>query len=453
MFDNEKIFNLFNEKFSEIIPDRQDGLVMFSLFLITKDNSEKESYSESEIRQEIKKYLGSNSDRDKSGSVEKQLQKLLGQNFIEPIKDKRIALTGYSVQLCNLFLNQIQPLLNPSEIEKILEDVEKTLLSRLETLEDFNHWFENHFTLVAKPKINDQITALDYQLIEIEKDFNKQFKTLSIPELIRYCNENLDRVVEDRKKLSKSFNGLDNLSEILTDCHLNSLSDLGFIAIKGQINDVIDIARFKLENTEERIAKIKKNVRGLFDIIDKKPFCRKLETFLDTVLETTISSNKTNRKDVEQNLYYKTDIILPEFVSPICIVSNSPDNFNYPAFYESFSNPKNQKVELRIVNKEAIQRARDKKMKEKERAVKIETWLYEILEKLKSQPEIDFSQLYFDVLNKEQDIETVVKGTEYILKKLRKKKFKIELSNEFIINENNANNSIWNIRIKNTTSN
>jgi predicted RNA-binding protein Jag len=216
---------------------------------------------------------------------------------------------------------------------------------------------------------------------------------------------------------------------------------------------VIDKARFKLENTEERIAKIKKNVRGLFDIIDKKPFFRKLETFLDTVLETTISSNKTNRKDVEQNLYYKTDIILPEFVSPIFIVSNSPDNFNYPAFYESFSNPKNQKVELRIVNKEAIQRARDKKMKEKERAVKIEAWLNEILEKLKSQPEIDFSQLYFDVLNKEQDIETVVKGTEYILKKLRKKKFKIELSNEFIINENNANNSIWNIRIKNTTSN
>ena len=43
---------------------------------------------------------------------------------------------------------------------------------------------------------------------------------------------------------------------------------------------------------------------------------------------------------------------------------------------------KNQKVELRIVNKEAIQRARDKKMKEKERAVKIEAWLNEILEKL-----------------------------------------------------------------------
>ena len=87
MFDNEKIFNLFNEKFSELIPDRIDGLVIFSLFLITKDNSEKKSFSESEIRQEIKKYLESNSDRDKSGSVEKQLQKLLGQNFIEPIKD------------------------------------------------------------------------------------------------------------------------------------------------------------------------------------------------------------------------------------------------------------------------------------------------------------------------------------------------------------------------------
>ena len=453
MFDNEKIFNLFNEKFLEIIPDRDSGLVVFSLFLVTKDNSEKKSFSETEIRQEIRKYIESNTDRDNSGAVEKQLQKLLGQNFIEPTKDKRIALTGYSLQLCSLFLNQIQPLLNPSEIEKILEDVEKTLLSRIATLEDFNHWFENHFTLVAKPKINDQIIALDYQLIEIEKDFNKQFKNLSIPELIRYCNVNLDRVVEDRKKLSKSFNGLDKLSAILTDCHLNSLSDLNFITTKGLINDVIDKARFKLENTEERIAQIKNNVRGLFAIIDKKPFFRKLETFLDIVLENTVSTNKVNRKDVEQNLYYKTDIALPAFLKPICVVNNSPDNFNYPTFYESFSNPKNQKVEVRIVNKEAIQQARDRKLKEKERALKIEAWLSEILEKLKLQPEIDFSQLYFDVLDREQDIETAVKGTEYILKKLRKKNFKIELSNEFVINKNNANNSIWNIRIKNSTSN
>ena len=453
MIDNEKIFNLFNEKFSEIIPDRDCGLVIFSLFLITKDNSEKKSFSESEIRHEIKKYLESNSERDKSGIVEKQLQKLLGQNFIEPIKEKRIALTDYSVQLCSLFFNQIQPLLNPSEIEKILEDVEKTLLSRLETFEDFNHWFENHFTLVARPKINDQITALDYQLIEIEKDFNKQFKTLSIAELIRYCNINLDRVVEDRKKLSKSFNGLDRLSEILTDCHLNGLSDLNFITTKGLINDVIDKARFKLENTEERIAQIKNNVRGLFDIIDKKPFLRKLETFLDTVLQNTVSTNKTNKKDVEQNLYYKTDIELPNFIKLIYVINNSPESFYYPTFYENFSNPKNQKIEVRIINKEAIQQAKERKLIEKERALKIEAWLSEILEKLKSQPEINFSQLYFDVLDREQDIQTVIKGTEYILKKIRKKNFKVELSNEFIINKNNANNSIWNIRIKNSTSN
>lgn len=453
MFDNEKIFKIFNEKFSEVIPDRISGLVIFSLFLITKDNSEKKSFSESEIRLEIKKYLDSNSERDKSGSIEKQLQKLLGQNFIEPIKNKRIALTGYSFQLCGLFLNQIQPLLNPSEIEKILEDVEKTLLSRLETLEDFNHWFENHFTLVAQPKINDQISALDYQLIEIEKDFNKQFKTLSIPDLIRYCNINLDRVVEDRKKLSKSFNGLDRLSEILSNCHLNSLSDLNFIVTKGLINDVIDKARFKLENTEERIAQIKNNVRSLFDIIDKKPFFRKLETFLEMVLDNTVSTNKTNRKDVELNFYYKTDIDLPKFVNPICVVNNSPDNFTYPAFYESFANPKNQKIEARIVNKEAIQQARVRKLKEKERAKKIEEWLKEIVEKLKTQPEIDFSHLYLEVLNKEHDIETVVKGTEYILKKLRKKNYKIELSNVFITDKNNANNSIWKIRIKNSTLN
>ena len=216
---------------------------------------------------------------------------------------------------------------------------------------------------------------------------------------------------------------------------------------------MIDKARFKLETTEERIAQIKNNVRGLFDIIDKKPFFRKLETFLEIVLQETISTNKINRKDVELNFYYKTDVTLPIFIETINLINNAPENFIYPPLYENFSNPKNQKLDDRIVNKEAIQQARERKLKERERVKKIETWLNEILEKLKLENEVDFSQLYFEMLNKEKDLEMVVKGTEYILKKLRKKKFKVELSNDFILNSKNSTNSIWNIKIKNSTSN
>ena len=52
------------------------------------------------------------------------------------------------------------------------------------------------------------------------------------------------------------------------------------------------------------------------------------------------------------------------------------------------------------------------------------------------------------MLTKEKDIELAIKGTEYILKKLRLEKYIIETTQKYSLDENNPNNAIWNIKIK-----
>ena len=69
-------------------------------------------------------------------------------------------------------------------------------------------------------------------------------------------------------------------------------------------------------------------------------------------------------------------------------------------------------------------------------------------EQINEKEELDYADFYLEMLNQEQDLEIAIKGTEHILKTLRKEKFTLESTSEFSFNPNQPNNAIWNIRIK-----
>lgn len=446
MFSNEKVIQLFSEKYKSLLLDKNDALVIFSLFLALKENIEKKSFSEQEVRFEISKYIGSTSDRDKKGIIEKNLQKLFGQNSIEKFEGARITLSSYSLQLCSLFYNSIYPLLNPSEIEKILEDVIITLENRIDTIENLKHWYDTQFCVVVKSKIEEQIIALDFQISKLENDFNNQFKILSTTELISYCNENIGRLIEDRIKLSKSFNGLDNITEILAECNHRNTGNIDFIIIRSQLNEEVEKARFRLESIGDKISHLKEIVRSLFDVIDKKPFIQRMESFLEYVLTNSVVVNKTNTRDSENEIFYTTEIELPNTINTISIINNAP-NFKLPIFYENFIQSKNVVSEKREINKGVIEDAKIRRLLEKEKAKKIENWMLRLKQTLEKENEFNFAESYLEVLE-DGDIDLAIKGTEYILKQLRKENYNIRLSNKFITSKKNDNNSIWNIEIQ-----
>lgn len=446
----DKILELFSEKFTHIVPNRTDARVIFSLFIDCKQNQDKASYSELEIKELIKKYYkeATDTEREQRKKVEEHLQNLLRQQFIDRNKDKRIVLTDYSLQLCNLFFEKVKPMLNPSKIEKILESVKTTLGNSCDNVEDFKIWYDTQFLKVLKPEIATQTIAIEFQIAELRKDLNEKFKTLQFEDLLDHCSQQMELLIEARKKLTKSFNGLDAITEILAETSLNHLSDIDFIQIKHSLNETIDHYKYKLEVTGENISKIKQVIRRLNDIIGKKAFDRKLEVFFYQLLEQSETEKIQNRADKEDNLFYSAEISLPENIQNISFIKHNPDSFLFPEFYENFNVSKNQKIESVGRNLKNMETAAQKSRKRQEQARKIEGWLTTLREQINLKDEIDFSSFYNEMLNSENDIELAIKGTEHILKKLRQEKYKVETSREFSIDPQYPNNAIWQIKIK-----
>jgi hypothetical protein len=450
MSNLEKILEIFAEKFEHIVPDGTNAKVLFSLFIQNQVNPEKISYSEQEIKQLIRKYYKKDTatEREQRQRMEERLQTLLRQQFIDKTKDRRIILTDYSLQLCKLFFEKIQPLLNPSEIEKTLEDVKVTLEIRSKSVEDIKHWYENQFLKVLKYQIANQTLAIEYQISELKRDLNERFKVMPFVDLLDYFNQQMEVVIENRRKLTKSFNGLDAITEILANSPLNELSDVEFIQIKSLLNETLDHYKFKLERTGDEISKIKRIASSLFDKIDKKPFYRKLESFFHQILEQSESQKKANRSYGEDNFYYVVDITLPEIVKPISFIKDTPDTFLFPEFHETFSISKNLKSEPLVRNLKSIELAADKSKKRQEQARKVEIWFNSLKLQLTTKNEIDYSDFYMEMLRQEGDIELAIKGTEHILKKLRQENYIVETTTNFSIEENLKDNAIWQVKIK-----
>lgn len=450
-----KFLEIFSEKFESIIPDRTNGKILFSIYLEQEEKPDKNTYSEPEFKEKIRFFLKqeSTSEREQRQKVEERLQSLLRYHYIERTRDKLIMLTEYSIQLCNLVFNKIQPFLNPSEIEMVLDNAKLTLEANIKDLTSFKHWYDHQFGNLLKPAINTQIAALDLQISALSTQFNLRYKNDNFEDLLTYFTSQMETVIEDRKKLTLAFNRLSDITDILDKTQLNHNSDIEFLRIKMSLNELFEHYRFKLDETGNKITQIKKVATGIFDKLDKRPFYRKLETFLLSILELSDSQKKGNRKDNEVDLYYSVDIVLPEYVKPISIIKDTPGFFIYPELHESFILTKNQKTQPLERDRINIKLATEKSKRRQEQARKIEKWLNDIKGEIKVHGQLDFSAYYLSVLNKEKDLELVIKGTEHILKKLRQEGFIVKSSPEFIFSEIDKNNAIWKIIITSVSLN
>jgi hypothetical protein len=451
MMENvERILEIFADRFSQFFPEKEDAKVLFSLYIRNKQNPDKLLFSESEIRELIRKHYKEENETEKEQRKKffDRLQRLLRSSFLERAEERQhFLLSDYSNQLCVLFFQKIEPLLNPSEIERTLADVLLTLQKNSCHIEDFNHWFEKDFKGKLKSELSNQTNALEFQIKNLKDDLSERSKSMELLDFSQYITNQMDIVIDNRKKLSHAFNGLDSISDTLSDCDLNKLGNYDFLRIKGNLNEILNIYRHKLDKTGEEISRIKGIASNIFDIIDKKPFYRKFETFFFTVLENATGKIST-RKDKEQTLFFVSDITLPAFVHDIEIVKDLPSDFLYPDFYENFSESKNQKVETSKKDQMKLNEAANKSKQRRFQAQRIEYWLDNLKEQMAEKDELDYADFYLEMLNQEQDLEIAIKGTEYILKTLRKEKFSLESTNEFSFNPNQPNNAIWNIKIK-----
>jgi hypothetical protein len=324
----------------------------------------------------------------------------------------------------------------------------QTLKTNSNDIESFNHWFEKDFTGKLETELSNQTIALDYHIKTLRDDLSLKSQTMDLLEFTEHINKEMDSVVEQRIKLTQAFNRLDSISDTLAESGLSKSGDFEYFSKIGVLNEMLNVYRNKLERSIDDILGIKRIAINIFDIIDKKPFFSKFERFFFTVLENSRTKKITSRSDSEGTLFFVSEIILPDFVEDLETVKDLPNEYSYPEFYEIFSDSKNQKLEATEKNREKLNEAVRKSQHRRHQAERIEYWLGNIKDKISNKEEFDYADFYLEMLNEEQDLEIAIKGTEYILKTLRKENFSLETTSEFSFNPKQSNNAIWNIRIK-----
>jgi len=447
----DKILEIFSDRFNQFFPEKEDAKVLFSLYIKNHENPDKLIFSESEVRELIRKHYKEDSESEKEQRKKffDRLQRLLSSNFLERAEARQhFFLSQYSKQLCLLFYQRIKPLLNPSEIERTLNDVLQTLKTNSNDIVSFNHWFEKDFKGKLETELANQTIALEFHIKNLRDDLSEKSKTMDLLEFSQHINKEMDSVVEQRIKLTQAFNGLDSISDTLSACGLEKSGDFDFFQKVGILKEMLNIYRNKLDKGGDEILRIKGFATNIFDIIDKKPFYRKFETFFFTVLENSRTEKISTRHDSEGTLFFVSDIKLPDFVEDLETVKDLPTEYLFPEFYENFSESKNQKVESQEKNQEKLNEAARRSKQRRHQAERIEYWLGNLKEKIRDKKELDYADFYLEMLNEEQDIELAIKGTEHILKTLRNENFLLEPTSDFSFNPNQPNNAIWNIRIK-----
>jgi hypothetical protein len=447
----ERILEIFASRFRQFFPEQEDAKVLFSLYIKSKQNPEKIIFTESEVRELIRKHYKEESESEKEQRKKffDRLQRLLSSNFLERAKEKQnFYLSQYSKQLCLLFYQRIEPLLNPSEIERTLNDVLQTLKTNSNDIESFNHWFEKDFTGKLETELSNQTIGLDYHIKTLRDDLSLKSQTMDLLEFTEHINKEMDSVVEQRIKLTQAFNKLDSISDTLAESSLSKSGDFEYFSKIGVLNEMLNVYRNKLERSIDDILGIKRIAINIFDIIDKKPFFSKFERFFFTVLENSRTKKITSRIDSEGTLFFVSEIKLPDFVEDLETIKHLPNEYSFPEFYETFSDSKNQKLEATEKNQEKLDEAVRKSQQRRHQAKRIEYWLGNLKERISDKEVFNYADFYLEMLNEEQDLEIAIKGTEHILKTLRKENYSLETTSEFSFNPKLLNNAIWNIRIK-----
>ncbi len=165
---DKKLNKILIDKYHQIIPSQEDGLVVFNLHnKISKDIIDK-TFSERAILTSIQTVyteLGVSSLRELTQKNDETIHRLL-KHFIERIPEGRgYKLTTYADTFCKVLNDEAFTHINPTELEQIFKDLVTLLKAKLTSLTDFNHWYNFQFSK-NKNDINGQVRALKMQIDE-----------------------------------------------------------------------------------------------------------------------------------------------------------------------------------------------------------------------------------------------------------------------------------------------
>lgn len=444
---------LLRERYNLLVPRQEDGLIILAIFQKVRAGTIPRAFPERIIVETIKQVfaeLGQVSGRgEETQKYDETLHRLLRHFLDKNLEEKTYQLSTYAENFCDLLEKEVHTAINPSQIQKTFNDLVLLLGHKLETIDDFRHWYHTQF-FKNKNDISSQLRALHTQIEDTIEQLNDLVKNESdnFRELLIGCEALLDKVKEQADKLSSAFSSKDDIKQLLDDAALTDQFE--YREMKRDVRNFFKDIEQRLINVSHTIDRIKPKVNKLYNDFEKREFDRKIESFLLYLLKNSKSKFYRTKK-LKDRKVHELDIFLPSNIEQKDVYSDRSrlTMVDYLPLLE----PPAVEVRDMMWDEEDLKRQAELRRSQIERDKRIEHWFQEISREAEKKKTVDFGNYFFKILSKENDLETAIKEATLVLKEFSNKPgFEVTVKEEFALDPKQPNVAIWKMQIKNTAS-
>lgn len=435
-------FNLYREakdQYEKLIPEKNDGLILLSLYAKYKDKDFTEENIISIINKIFKDQGNNESNRteyNRNNTIILRLQ----ESFLWRNETKRTyQFKKYGLELCQNIEKRLVEKYNPAKIKRFFDELHKSLTEYIETDKDFNEWIEDHFD-VRMPELISQIEILDQQVNESVTDFKINIKSEdhSILDILKEIDIRLEVIKEQASELKNAFQISYDIDELLTDI-LQKNESYNYIENIQKVQKFHDNSRSQLEQISKRIEKIKPRIREFIYDFNKKDFDRKTNKFINYLLEKSFVKKEKSSKRIQfpNNLSgLKVKSIEHSLTFNIIPIREISPKLPVEIIKRSIDIPK---------RKELL----DKTLKWKQDKERIMYWTNLAFLELEENGSLVFTPLFFKIVDTDRLV-IAVKTAHNVLRKsiLSKHRYKVEIKQDSVNYSVNKRISLWQMTIQ-----
>lgn len=434
-------FNLYREakdQYEKLIPEKNDGLILLSLYAKYKDKD----FTEENIISTITKVFkdqGNESSRTEYNRNNAIILRFQESFLWRNATKKTYQFKKYGLELCHNIEKRLIEKYNPAKIKRFFAELHKSLTENIEQNKDFNEWIEDHFE-VRLPELTSQIEILDQQVNESVKDFKTEINSedQGILDVLKGIEIRLEVIKEQASELRNAF----QISYDIDDLLIGLLEDnkgQNYISNIHRVQNFHDNSRSQLEQISKRIEKIKPRIREFIYDFNKKNFDRKTNKFIDYLLQQSVVVREGSSKKIQ----------LPDNLSWL-ILKSTTHNLKFNVIPIREISPKLPiKVTKRKVDVYKRKELLEKTLKWKRDKERIRYWTNLALKELELQGFLDFTPLFFKILEEDQ-LTIAVKTAHNIIRKNNtyRNKYNVDVKKEPVHDTTKKGISIWQMTIQ-----
>ncbi len=428
-------FNFFTEisegkTYNQLFPKREVGLAVIYLYEnIISDDLYNRQFTEREIHQAFKDVFNHNL-REQTEDYSQYIYELQ-EYFLDYNQEiQKYIFKDYAYKFCEHAKNTLKGAFNPTKIKTLCSDI----IELLKTADDVQMWFENHF-VSFKPKLGEQIDFLEKQIAksiaQIKKDTD--FSEKSFIDILKSVEKSLDKARKQNRELRSAYEHTKKIRTLI-----DQREDLSTIDLVSDVNSFISYTNSRLNTIDKKLERIQPRIRQLFNTLNRPRFNSKIQKFTRYLLDKSELISAKQGKE----------IVFPNNLKSIQIYMDTP-NFTILRKDVDLFPSKPRKINSYKENKEVVNKNKQKIKKRLFQQKKIIDWENYILSKIDLGQQVILSEIFFEIMIQENDIEIAMNVYFNVIRKLRKNtKISIHLDNKLEENNHFKNVTLWKTEVQ-----